>query len=54
MKKVVLWVLIVFLGFWLVTDPRGLADSSSSAGSGIWSGAEQLFGSAIDFAGQLG
>jgi hypothetical protein len=49
MKKVVIAVLVAFLGFWLFTDPTGLADTSKTAGSGAWSAAESMFRAVIDF-----
>jgi hypothetical protein len=49
MKKVALAVLVIFLGFWLFTDPNGLAASSKSAGSGAWTATESMFRSVIDF-----
>jgi hypothetical protein len=32
MNKAVLVLLVVFFGFWLVTDPHGLAQSAQRAG----------------------
>jgi hypothetical protein len=49
MKKVVIAVLVVFLGFWLFTDPNGLAASSESASSGVWTAAQSTFQAVIDF-----
>jgi hypothetical protein len=53
-KKLLFWVVIVFLGFWLVTDPNGLADSASSGGGNVADVAEKLFRGVIDFLGALG
>ena len=37
-KKVILALVIVFLGFWMFTDPNGLADAAAPARSrrGCW------------------
>lgn len=53
-KKLVIAVVVVFLGFWMFTDPRGLATTSESAASTVWAGAEQLFGAVIDFVTEVG
>ena len=53
MKKVVIAVLVVFLGFWLFTDPNGLAATSKSAGSGAWTATESMFRAVIDFVSAL-
>ncbi len=49
MKKIGLLLLVLFLGFWLVNDPRGMADSSASAVGAVWGVLAQVFGSAMDF-----
>ncbi len=49
MKKVGLLLLVLFLGFWLVNDPGGMADSSASVVGAAWGVLEQVFGSAINF-----
>lgn len=54
MKKVVLALVVVFLVFWLMTDPRGLADTSGSAASAIWGGTQQFFAAVIDFVAAVG
>jgi hypothetical protein len=53
MKKAVIAVLVVFVGFWMLSDPGGLADSSQSAGGQMWEWTEQLFAGVIDFFGAL-
>jgi len=53
-KKLLFWVVIIFLGFWIVTDPGGLADSASSGGSNVADVAEDLFRGVIDFFHALG
>ena len=53
MKKVVLAVLVVFVGFWLVTDPNGLAVTAKAVGGGAWVATESMFRAVIDFLGAL-
>lgn len=52
-KKAVLAVAVVFLGFWMFTDPDGLAQAGKAGAGQTWSLAEQLFGAVIDFVGAL-
>ncbi len=52
-KKAMLAVLVVFLGFWMFTDPQGLADAARSGFSQTWNLAEQLFTAVIRFFGAL-
>ena len=54
MKKVVIVVVVVFLGFWMFTDPNGLADTAQAAGAETWTITERLFGAVIDFFGAMG
>jgi hypothetical protein len=49
LKKGVGLLVIVFLGFWLVQDPNGFADSAKQTVSTIWDLLEQLFASLISF-----
>lgn len=49
MKKVVGLVLVVFLLFYMFTDPSGLATLAKEAGTALWDLAEQLFGAIIRF-----
>jgi hypothetical protein len=49
-KKITLVVVIVFLGFWMLTEPSGMAD----AAEGAWGLTEELFRGVIDFFGALG
>ena len=53
MKKVLGVVLVVFLGFWLFTDPHGLATTAKDVGGAGWDGLSQLFSRVIDFIGDL-
>lgn len=52
-KKAVLAVVVVFLGFWMFTDPNGLAGAARGGASQTWHLAEQLFTAVIDFFGAL-
>lgn len=53
LKKVVIALVVVFLGFWMFTDPNGLAEAAKSAGNQTWTLAQQLFTAIIDFVGAL-
>lgn len=48
-KKVIALVVIVFLGFWMFTDPNGLAETAKSAGSNGWDLTTDAFNGIIDF-----
>jgi hypothetical protein len=52
-KKLIAVVVVVFLGFWMLTDPSGLADTAKSAGESGWELTEKLFTGVIDFFGAL-
>ena len=52
-KKLIVLVAIVFLGFWMFTDPTGLADASKAAASGGWDLTTQAFNGVIDFVGAM-
>lgn len=53
LKKVVIVLLVVFLGFWLVTDPSGLAEVTSVAGTEGGNFLKEFFSSVIDFIGEV-
>lgn len=48
-KKLLLALLVVFVGFWMFTDPRGLADAAGEGGVAAWVLTTQLFRALIDF-----
>ena len=48
-KKALLAVVVVFLGFWMFTDPHGLAVATKDAGGQVWSLSTQLFTAVINF-----
>ncbi|UUW89243.1 MULTISPECIES: hypothetical protein [Pimelobacter] len=52
-KKLIGVVVIVFLGFWMFTDPSGLATTSKEAAGGGWDLATQAFKGVIDFVGAM-
>lgn len=53
LKKAVIALVVVFIGFWLFTDPHGLADVSKAAGTTGWSGVSALFESVIQYVGDV-
>jgi hypothetical protein len=52
-KKLLLVLVVVFLGFYMFQDPRGLADLAGQAGSGLWALTTQLFEATIRFLDEL-
>jgi hypothetical protein len=52
-KKALLAVVVVFLGFWMFTDPGGLASAAEAAGTQTWDLAQELFQAVIKFFGAL-
>lgn len=48
-KKLVIVLVIVFVGFWLFTDPNGLAQAATSSAQTAWGLLTQLFRSLINF-----
>jgi hypothetical protein len=54
LKKGVGLLVILFLGFWLVQDPNGLANSVQNAGNAIWDVLSTLFGSLREFFQSIG
>jgi hypothetical protein len=53
MNKGVLAVVVVFFGFWLFTDPHGLATFTQSAGDAVQNWGDKLFTNLIEFLGDL-
>ena len=49
LKKGVALLVILFLGFWLVQDPNGFAESAKQTGTAIWDLLTKLFESVISF-----
>jgi hypothetical protein len=48
-KKLVLALVVLFIGFWLFTDPHGLAHATNSSAGQTWDLSEQMFTSIIKF-----
>lgn len=49
LKKGVVLLVVLFLGFWLVQDPNGFAGSAKGAGGALWDLLVKLFDSIISF-----
>jgi hypothetical protein len=49
-KKVVVILLVLFLGFWMFQDPHGFA---KSLGAGTWDALTSVFRGLIRFIGEL-
>lgn len=49
LKKGVVLLVILFLGFWLVQDPTGFADSARNTVDSIWQLLTQVFAAVISF-----
>jgi hypothetical protein len=48
-KKLLLALVAVFLGFWLFNDPHGLAHATRSSAGQSWDLSQQMFASLIEF-----
>ncbi len=53
LKKGVVLLVLVFVGFYLFTDPSGLAVFAKDASTAIWGGLETLFTAVIRFMNAL-
>ncbi len=53
MNKVLIALVVLFFGFWMFTDPSGLADATGAAGGQVADWGSTLFGAVIDFFGEL-
>lgn len=53
MNKGVLAVVVVFFGFWLFTDPHGLATFTQATGDAASNWGAKLFSSVVEFLGDL-
>jgi hypothetical protein len=53
MKFLLIGVVVLFVGFWMVQDPSGLAAITKDGAGWAWETTETVFGALIDFAGQL-
>ena len=52
-KKVLLVLLVLFLGFWMFQDPQGFASSLKALGGGTWDLLTDVFRGLIRFAREL-
>ena len=52
-KKIAILLGVVFLGFWMFTDPNGLAEAAKSGADQGWVLTQELFTAIIDFVGAL-
>lgn len=52
-KKALLALVVVFLGFWMFTDPNGLAVAARAGADQTWEIATDLFRAVIRFFGAL-
>ena len=53
LKKGLVLLVVVFLGFYMFNDPNGLAQNTKDAGAAVWSGLLNVFGGLIDFINAL-
>lgn len=53
LKKLLLALAVVFLGFWMFTDPNGLAETAGETAGSAWGMTAQLFEALIRFVGAL-
>lgn len=52
-KKALFLLVVVFLGFWMFSDPDGLADAAKEAATTVWSLLLQVFAALISFVDAL-
>ena len=50
LKKGVIVLVVLFLGFWMVQDPNGFGDSAKGAFTSLWDGLVKLFDAIISAA----
>ena len=53
-KKVLIVVVVLFLGYWLVQAPNSFAAFTQDSGGWLWGMAQSLFESVIDVLDSLG
>jgi hypothetical protein len=49
LKKGVALLVVVFIGFYMFTDPSGLAQTTKDGVAALWEALASLFGALIDF-----
>lgn len=53
MRFLVIVVVVLFVGFWMVQDPGGLAGFTAETAAWAWEMTTMLFSAVIDFTGRL-
>jgi hypothetical protein len=53
-KKALLVLVVLFLGFWMFTDPHGLAHATRSSAGETWNLSTSMFSALITFFRSLG
>ena len=53
MKKLLILAVVLFLGFWMFTDPNGLAAVAKGGSAQAWKLTTDLFTATIDFLKRL-
>jgi hypothetical protein len=48
-KKLLVVVVALFLGFWMFTDPHGLAHATKQSAGQSWDASTQMFSALIKF-----
>jgi hypothetical protein len=49
LKKGMAVLVVVFIGFYMFTDPHGLAQTTKDGAGALWQALTTLFGALIDF-----
>lgn len=49
LKKGMVVLVVVFIGFYMFTDPSGLAQTTKDGAGALWKALTSLFGALIDF-----
>jgi hypothetical protein len=53
LKRGMALLVVVFIGFYMFTDPSGLAQITKDGAGALWQALTALFGAVIDFIGSL-
>ena len=49
LKKGMVLLVVVFIGYYMFSDPNGLAQTTKDGGAALWKALTSLFGALIDF-----
>jgi hypothetical protein len=49
LKKGMVLLVVVFVGYYMFSDPNGLAQTTKDGGAALWRALTSLFGALIDF-----